>query len=468
MAKIQSEKKIFKRTLTVCKSSDCLSYFLNKFKSLFKVARHNRLDVANKYISGLLKLEKGKANMERMVEEIPDSEYRMYQQFITNSKWSYQDVLSKVRAELSALLKHNKTKNKKPTGLIFDESAHLKKGTKSVGVARQYAGVIGKVDNCQVGVYASLVNASRAGLVNERLFIPKNWINDKSRCVKAGIPIDQIFFKTKPQLALEMIDEMINDDIEFDWVGGDGLYGHNTELRKELDQRSILFLLDVHKDEKVFLSYPELSISNKSGKRGRPSKKLKPNIEPIRLDKYVGGLESKEWSKLTKIRKTHKGWKQQKIHIKKIWVQEGGNNEVKERTLIVTQTMDGKQELKYSLSNAKSDDYTDVEFAYMQAQRYWVERTFDDAKNELGMSDYQIRKWNSWHHHHALVFMAALFLLEQKIEHEQEAPLMSMRDARILMIVSLFGTKQDVDLRLEQMKIRHRVRQKDIDRRYNC
>ncbi|MGL1889669.1 MAG: transposase [Reichenbachiella sp.] len=137
---------------------------------------------------------------------------------------------------------------------------------------------------------------------------------------------------------------------------------------------------------------------------------------------------------------------------------EGTNYEIKERTLIVTQSTDGKKELKYSMSNAKSDDYPAVDFAYFQAQRYWVERTFDDAKNELGMSDYQIRKWQSWHHHHALVFMASLFLLKQKIECEQEAPLMSMRDARILMIVSMFGTEKEMQLRLEQMKIRHQVR----------
>ena len=232
--------------------------------------------------------------------------------------------------------------------MIFDESAHLKKGDKSVGVSRQYAGVIGKVDNCQVGVYASLVNTNLAGLVNERLFIPKSWIGNKPRCKKAGIPAEHISFKTKPQMVLEMIDEMINDDIEFDWVGGDGLYGHNTELRKGLDLRGVLFILDVHKDEKVFLSCPEFSISNKGGKRGRPSKKSKPNIESVRLDKYAAGLES-EWSKPIKIRKTHKGWKKQKIHIKKIWVQEGENHEIKERTLIITQSINGeKKELKYS------------------------------------------------------------------------------------------------------------------------
>ncbi len=97
---------------------------------------------------------------------------------------------------------------------------------------------------------------------------------------------------------------------------------------------------------------------------------------------------------------------------------------------------------------------------------YWVERTFDDAKNELGMSDYQIRKWNGWHHHHALVLMAGLFLLKQKIEGEQEAPLTNVRDARILVIVSLFGTPQDVETRLDQMNTRHLKRQQDIDRNY--
>ncbi|MGL1889670.1 MAG: transposase [Reichenbachiella sp.] len=248
---------------------------------------------------------------ERMVEEIPDSEYRMYQHFFTNSKWSHRDVLCKVGTELSHLLKSNKTKSNKPTGLIVDESSHLKKGNKSVAVGRQYAGVIGKVDNCQVGDYASMVNDNRAGVVNERLFIAQSWTDDKKRCEKAGIPEDQHSFKTKPQLALDMIDEMINNNVEFDWVGGDGLYGHNTELRMGLDQRELLFILDVHKDEKVFLSYPEYSIVSNSGKRGRPSKKLKPNIDSIRLDKYVGGLENEDWSEPTKIRKTQKGWKEQ-------------------------------------------------------------------------------------------------------------------------------------------------------------
>ena len=470
MREIQSDKKKFEQSIKSCKAgiydNSSLDNFIYSFESLFQVAQHNQTGTAIQYIQGLLKLEKGKANMERMEEEIPNSEYRTYQHFITHSKWDYKGILSKVIRDTSQVLETIKIKSKKPTGLIIDESAHLKKGTKSVAVGRQYAGVVGKVDNCQVGVYASLVNGNRAGLVNERLFIPENWAKDKARCKLSGIPQEHIKFKTKPQLALEMADEMVNGGVEFDWVGGDGLYGHNRELRAGLDERGLLFVLDVHKDETVFMERPYFSIPPKSGKRGRPSKKTKPDKTPLRVDKYMKQLDVGDWKIERKLRRTHKGWKKLKVHLKKVWVCEGETDEVKERTLIITQTMDGKKETKYSLSNGKIDDYTHHEFAYFQSQRYWVERTFDDAKNELGMSDYQIRKWLGWHHHHALVFMAGLYLLKQKIEYEIEAPLMSIRDARILMIVSLFGTKEDLEIRLDQMKTRHEIRQKDIDRRY--
>jgi len=218
MREIQSDKKIFEKIVKSCKAgiydNASLDNFIYSFESLFQVAQHNRTGTALQYIQGLLKLEKGKANMERMEEEIPNSEYRTYQHFITHSKWDYKGILSKVFRDTSQVMETIKTKSKKPTGLIIDESTHLKKGEKSVAVGRQYAGVVGKVDNCQVGVYASMVNDTRAGLVNERLFIPENWVKDKARCKLAGIPQEHIKFKTKPQLALEMVDEMANEGIK--------------------------------------------------------------------------------------------------------------------------------------------------------------------------------------------------------------------------------------------------------------
>jgi SRSO17 transposase len=150
----------------------------------------------------------------------------------------------------------NKKKTGSPTGFIIDESAHLKKGECSVGVGRQYAGIIGKVDNCQVGVYASLVNDTMATLVDERLFLPESWTKDTNRCKKAAIPKACSIYKTKPQLAVELIDNAIEKGVQFDWVGGDGLYGHSYELGKGLDERKRFFVLDVHKDELVYLQKP--------------------------------------------------------------------------------------------------------------------------------------------------------------------------------------------------------------------
>jgi SRSO17 transposase len=463
--KNQSDKKTFQNFLSNGKSTDCIDVFVASFKSLFQVARHNQTLRALQYIQGLLTLEKGKANMERMEEEIPKSEYRAYQHFITDSKWDHQAVLSKVAKDTSDVLQANKAVSKQPVGLIVDESGHLKKGEKSVAVSKQYAGVVGKVENCQVGVYVSLVNDNRAALVDERLFIPQKWIKDKQRCEKAGIPKEQMVFKTKPELALEMIDQKISDGIEFDWIGGDGLYGHNRALREGMDKRGLFYVLDVHKDEKIFTSCPAFAIPERTGKQGRPPQKPQPDIAPIRLDAYIKQLTKEDWVVENQVRKTHKGWKKLKIHTKTIWVFQGEGQEVSEQTLIITQTMDGTKDTKFSFSNGKLTDYSPKEYAYFQVQRYWVERTFDDAKNELGMSDYQVRKWNGWHHHHSLVFMAGLFLLQQKIVNQEESPLMSVRDARILVVIQLFGTQEEMEIRLAQMKKRHLKRQKDIDRR---
>ena len=119
-------------------------------------------------------------------------------------------------------------------GCTVDEKAHLKKGTKSVGVARQYAGTSGKVDNCQVAVYLSLTAGKYSSLTNFRLFLPQQWIDNPARCQKAGIPKSERVFKTKPQLALEMIREHLKHGVQFDYVNGDGLYGNGFEFSKGL------------------------------------------------------------------------------------------------------------------------------------------------------------------------------------------------------------------------------------------
>lgn len=466
MSQSQSDKKNFEKILNSCNSIDNIELYGSKFKANFKVYRRDNSHTAINYLKGLFCCTKGQANMERMEEEVSNSEYRAYQHFISNSTWNWKGLQTQVAQEASLLFAQQKAKNKLPVGYIIDESAHLKKGKKSVGVGRQYAGVIGKVDNCQVGVYASLVNHTASTIINERIFLPKAWAESPDRCDEAKIPEEHRAFRTKPELALTMIKQDIERGVAFDWIGGDGLYGHNTELCAGLDDLGCFYVLDVHKDEKVFLEEPTFSIPPSKPGKGRKPTKLQPNIQPIRLDKFAASMTGEKW-KLEEIRDAVKGKLMLYVHKQCIWTWDGKSEKAKKKVLIITKTTDKKPKIKYSISNGNLDEHTHKEYAYFVSQRYWVERSFDNAKNELGMSDYQIRKWQSWHTHHAIVMMASLYIATQLIEHQQEVSLLSFRDVRIILVANICATQIEMENKARQMQKRHKKRQADIDISYH-
>lgn len=442
-----------------------LNSFVDKYDKLFVVHRRNVSYMAFSYLSGLLQCEKNHTNMERMVEKDSLANYNQYYHFLSESKWDYKSVNEFTMLQVNDLMEQIKIKYKTPTGLIIDESSHLKKGDESVGVARQYAGVSGKVDNCQVAVYCSVTNNENATLIDTALFLPQKWVDNKDRCRKARIPTENMVFKTKPQLALEMIKRNKAIGLKFDWVGGDGLYGHNSELTRGLDEEGLFFVLDIHKDETIFLDEPTFTVPAKKEARGRKPTRVKPNIEPIRVDEYCKGLQVSDFQQV-QVRKTAKGWKSVLVHVANVWHWNGLYDKAQSRTIVITKTMDKKTRVKYSFSNGKMNTYSQKEYAYFQCSRYWVERCFDDAKNELGLSGYQVRGWQAWHHHQSLVMMACLYLLQIRLEEKSNYELMSVRDARIMIIAHLYaGQKEITDLH-NQMLIRHKKRKKDIDRHY--
>ena len=432
----------------------------SSYIDIFRVYRMSCTQVATEYVAGLFHCENGHKNMERMVEKVDNSDYKRYIHFLSVSNWSATDANNVTLHLADKALRTQKQRSGLPTGLVFDETSHLKKGKKSVGVARQYAGVIGKVDNCQVSVHTSLANAKYCTLVGTKLFLPQAWIDDKDRCKEAGIPQGQTY-KTKPELALELVKQAIDAGVEFDFIAGDGLYGHNAELTRALDGLQQFYVLDVHKDEMIFLSEPSFSIPARNGNRGKIPTKIQPNIESIQLQEYIKRLTDKDFS-IEKIRRTSKGWKHTKVHTVTVWHWNGLEEKACKRTLIITQS----EKTKYSLSNGAKERYTNKEWAYFQCSRYWVERCFDDCKNELGMSGYQVTGWLAWNHHMALVMMASFYILNLKLENQDNIPLLSVRDARLLVIAINFATQKEVDLCMEHMEIRHRKRQADIDRYY--
>ena len=463
MQQSRTEKKNFFNTVKGDRLTfnSVKSLIYSVYKSCFKVYRMDSTQVALHYVSGLLQCEKGHENMERMVEKVRDSDYARYIHFLSSSPWDYARVNEITMQEVSRQLSEQKAISKKPTALTIDETSHLKKGTKSVGVSRQYAGVSGKVDNCQVSVHTSLSNGKYCGLTGTRLYLPASWTEDAERCEAAGIPLAERRYRTKPELALELVQEAIASGVDFDFINGDGLYGHNSELSRALDDLGKLYVLDIHKDERVFSREPTLSVPEKKTGRGRTPTLLHPDIASMQVQDYMKTLSGKDFKEV-KVRRTAKGWKKCKVHTATVWQWDGKEGRAKKRTLLITVS----DKVKYSLSNGEQEAYSAKQWAYFQCCRYWVERCFDDSKNELGMSGYQVTGWLAWQHHMALVMMAGFYILTMKLQYQQEMPLLSVRDARLMVIAINFATEKEADLCMEHIHKRHKQRQKDIDRHY--
>jgi len=161
-------------------------------------------------------------------------------------------------------------------GLFLDESGFLKKGTSSVGVQRQWSGRAGKVETCQVGVFASLARGDEFALIDFRLYLPQSWAEDPDRCKKAKIPENQRGYQAKWMQALEMVKQARANGVRFGWVGADALYGNNQQFLNALEDSGEKFMADVHRTLKVWLERPEFEKTHDpKGKIGRPVKRPK-------------------------------------------------------------------------------------------------------------------------------------------------------------------------------------------------
>jgi len=443
-----------------------LSTHIQLYDNCFKTATKNSIGLSEMYISGLLKTEHGKRNIERLNEElnIKGDGYQQLQQFITDSTWDAMRLIRMVGCNTSILYAEQPGYDVADVGYIIDESAHLKKGKKSVGVSRQYAGVVGKVDNCQVGVYSSLVWRSHTCLINCKLFLPESWTQDDERCEKAGIPKEERVYKSKPERALAMLKADIEAGVRFGWVGGDGLYGHGYELNYAIEDMGLTFVLDVHNDQRIYEQEPVIFIPEKKPGAGRTPTRPRTDAKPITVKNYLKKLDESQW-KVIAVRDTTKGELKLSVHVSAVWIWDDKEDHARKQVLVIS-INHSDNKIKYSLSNADIESTPIERYAYMQAQRYWVERAFQDAKSELGMSDYQVQKWNGWYHHMGLVVLALSFIVKERIENKEEYPLLSCRDVRILIVALLTGDMELVERRKKQMEIRHAQRLKSIERNF--
>lgn len=431
--------------------------FCERFGGHFRQRTRTVETAAQQYVRGLLQAET--KNMERMEEVIPDADHQALQHMLSASAWSARAVLDQVAQDANRLLG-----GYEDSALLIDESGCPKKGTQSVGVARQWCGQLGKVENCQVGVFAALSRGSDVTLIDERLFLPEVWTTDAARCQAAGIPKAQRGFQRKTDLALAMITHARQQGIGFAWVGFDGFYGNDPAFLRALEDQGEIFVGDAHKDQRIYLEDPQPIIPPAKAPRGRPPTALQAQAPALRVDRWVQQQPATAWQPVT-LRDGTKGSLRVDILHQRVWLWDGEEAQARQWHLIVRREIDDPTEIKYSLSNAMADTPA-PRLAFMQGQRYWVEHALRQGKQDVGLGDYQVRGWRGWHHHLALVMMAMLFLLEERQLHQQTRPLLSGRDIRALL--NHFLPRRDTTLAevLRQMEVRHRKRQAATDSAY--
>ena len=431
--------------------------FCERFGGHFRQRTRTVETSARHYVRGLLQAET--KNMERMEEAIPEADHQALHHMLRESAWSERAVLDPVAQDANRLLGGHPDR-----ALLIDESGIPKKGTRSVGVARQWCGQLGKVENCQVGVFAALSRGTEVTLIDERLFLPEAWTSDPARCQAAGIPKAHRGFQRKVDLALAMIARARQQGIGFAWVGFDGFYGSDPAFPRALDAAGEVFVGDVHRDQRIYLDDPQPLVPPAQTARGRPPTRLQARTLAVRVDHWAQQQPATAWQPVT-LREGTKGPLRVDILHQRVWLWDGEEAQAQLWHLIVRREIDDPTEIKYSLSNAAADTPA-PRLAFMQGQRYWIERALQQGKQDVGLGDYQVRGWRGWHHHLTLVMMAMLFGLEERRLHQQTRPLLSGRDLRALL--NHFLPRRDTTLEevLRQMEARHRKRQAAIDSAY--
>jgi len=432
-----------------------LDSYLVDYVHIFRSKTKRFFDKAKTYCQGIFVSEL--SNIERISEEM-FANYHQMQHFISDSPWNHRDLIDQVAIDVSRSLPKRQL-----TGLLIDESGWEKKGEKSVGVAPQYCGNVGKVCNSQVAVFGALSNGDFASMVDVGLYLPQVWCEDSARCQTAGIPQEEQQFKMKWEIGLDIIRHQHSLGVLFDYVGADGYYGNSIEFAEGIEELGYIYMLDIHSNLTIYLEKSQIAIPAASGKRGRKPTKERPLAQGIRADKYMSELSEYDWKTL-EVRNTTKGKLRGDYHFRTVYIWDEENNRMLRRLLVIHRTMTkkGDYEYKYSFSNAYLEQYAEKGIAYMQAQRFFVEHCIKENKQILGMDKYQTRKWLAWQHQIALNFLISTFVLKEKLLCFDNLPLLSARDIKRWIIFKLYRQMSEDDM-IEQMFERHCRRQKDIN-----
>jgi SRSO17 transposase len=292
--------------------------------------------------------------------------------------------------------------------------------------------------------------------VDARLYLPKAWSESPARCHQAAIPEDQRAYRSKSQLALEMVISARQRKLRFGTVVVDGGYGKEPAFLRALDRLGERFMADVHCDQMIYLHDPDPKVPRYSG-RGKPPVQRKVQGPALRVDRWAAAQPPEAWRRLA-LREGEKGTVWAEYLHARVFVWDGAEPNPHCWHLLVRREVGANEISHYCLSNAPAHTPW-CDLARAQAQRFFIEHSFREAKSECGLADYQVRRWDAWHHHVALVMLGTLFLVKQKVEGRKQWPMLSFNDLVTALAHLLPRRQLTADELAEIIDKRHRLRQ---------
>lgn len=280
--------------------------------------------------------------------------------------------------------------------LVIDETGFIKKGTKSVGVKRQYSGTAGKIENCQIGVFLAYATSKGRAFLDRELYLPREWAEDGQRRSEAGVPED-VRFSTKPQLAEAMLKRALDDGVPASWVTGDEVYGSDRRLRMWLEQQQVSHVLAIKGNEPLWTE----------GGFAQRSSEL---VEPIEAATLAVQVPAEAWVRLSAGdgAKGPRLYDWARVPIRPL--KEPG----KGYWLLLRRSIAKPEEMAYYVCFGPAQT-TLLELVRVAGMRWAIEEGFEEAKGEVGLDQYEVRKWVSWYRHITLALLAHAFLAVTRV-----------------------------------------------------
>jgi SRSO17 transposase len=350
-----------------------------------RFARSEARERVKRYLLGLLGRVERK-NGWQLAEAIGDKDPQGVQRLLNSAKWDADAVRDDLREYVVEHLGDEESGM-----LIADETGFLKKGNKSVGVARQYTGTAGDTVDCQVGVYVAYASNKGSAFIDRALYLPEQWAYDLKRRAEAGVP-EEVAFANKIELAKRMLERAFEAGVPARWVAADSFYGRSHEFRAWLEEHGRAYAVMVPKTNMVPLGGRKKKIERLAERLPEDAFSEVPPVQDS------GERRPWEWACLGLAADPKKGMS---------------------RWLLVRRGTDDPEELAFYQAYGPED--TSVEELVRICQKRWaIEVAFEEAKGEIGMDQYEVRKWGAWHRYVTLCLLAHAFLVITRLATRNE------------------------------------------------